>query len=42
MSYGFSRESTKQPACRRDIGCVGVYFIGSRIVSSDRGMDKLA
>lgn len=42
MSCGFSTESTKQPACRRDIGCVGVYFIGSRIVSSDRGMDKLA
>lgn len=42
MSCGFSTESTKQPACRREIGCVGVRFIGSRIVSSDRRMDKLA
>lgn len=42
MSCGFLRESTKQPACRREIGCVGLCFIGSRIVSSDRGMDKLA
>jgi len=41
-SCGFSREITKQSACRRAIGCVSVCFIGSRIVSSDRGMDKLA